>query len=170
MPRPVARCVTPLPAAVFASMAIIVCSSALARSQSLDVQERCASLARTTFEELEREAKANQSKLLGENSSGASYQSHYNVKLHRCFMFVSKSEVFSEVGIASHTWFLIDAVERRFLGAYTEGKVIDSERAKRTGQRNSLVPTCELTPTFGQKSLCKTREEFDAFVAGYMDE
>jgi hypothetical protein len=118
-------------------MAIIFCSSSLARSQSLDVQERCASLARATFEELEQEYKANKSKsvgeLLGEISLGSRYQSHYNAKLHRCFVFVSRSEGFSAVGTASLGWFLIDAVERRFLGTYTEGKVIDSERAKQTG-------------------------------------
>ena len=150
-----------------ALLGVVVCTT-LAHSQSLDLQERCASLARKTFEDFENEAKANQSNLLGTKISGADYQTHYNTKLKKCMILIAQSLDFSAVGTASNLWFLEDAIERRGFATYSEGKLVDPELAKQTGQRNLQI--CELTPSGRQKTLCKTREEFDAFVAEYMEE
>jgi hypothetical protein len=155
-------------AIVFALMAIPA-SVTLAHAQPLDLQERGATLARKAFEELDNEAKTNQSKLLGEIISGADYKSHYNAKLEKCMMLITRSEVFSDVGVAWKQWFLVDAIERRYFATYAEGKLIDPELAKRTGQRNVETPSCELTPSIRQKTICKTRAEFEAFVAEYME-
>lgn len=167
MPVFTARCVLPLRATAFALLGVLACAT-LAHAQSLDMQARCASLARKTFEDFENEAKANQTALLGESHGSADYQTHYNTKLKKCMMLITRSQVFSAVGTAWTFWFLEDAVERRFFATYSEARLLDPELAKRTGQRN--LPICELTPSVRQKTLCKTREEFDAFVAEFMEE
>jgi len=116
----------------------------LAHSQPLNLQERCASLARKTFDDFENEAKANQTNLLGEIISAADYQTHYNTKLKKCMMLIARSEVFSGVGTAFKEWFLVDAIERRYFATYAERKLVDPELA-RAVQRSILSPLCNMS-------------------------
>ena len=59
---------------------------------------------------------------------------------------------------------LTDAYERRVYAIYIW---IGQENKK-----HSEVPpiVCELIPSIADKRNCTSREEFDAFVAGYMEE
>lgn len=150
-------------------VAFMACEMSAARSQSsLDQQAQCAALAKKSFEEFESEAKANAEKLLGERILGADYQSHYNSRLEKCFMLINQASNLSAIGTILHQYFLLDAIERRYYGSYGFNQVADRSLAERTGQ--TKYEWCELEPTMGQKTVCKTRKEFDAFVAKYMDE
>ena len=76
-------------------------------------------------------------------------QSHFNAKLNKCFMSVSLSH--SGGGI----WkFLIDAFEQK--------KYADFMRT----DKNQI--SCKLTPLGEDERTCKSENEFDAFVAGYL--
>jgi len=60
--------------------------------------------------------------------------------------------------------YLSDAYERRI---YAEYLWFSHE----TKQYWEVPPsTCELIPSLREKKHCNSREEFDAFVAGYMEE
>ncbi len=86
------RYVLPMATAVFA-LGVIACTT-LAHSQPLDLQEKCASQARKTFEELEIEKDKTQAEineLLGGKPAGSTYQSHYNTKLKRCLVLIERS-------------------------------------------------------------------------------
>ena len=144
---------------VFTLICTIACAN-VARSQSLDLQERCASQARKAFQELENDFKTESAdKTLGTVHGTNNYQSHYNTKLKRCLMLINRSDYFSAVGTQSNQWFLVDANERRFYATYGESKL-------EPGRTEAHPPTCELTPSIRQKTLCKTREEFDGFCCG----
>ena len=59
---------------------------------------------------------------------------------------------------------LMDAFERRDYGSY----LWSSRQDKKYWE---VPPTsCELVPSLRAKHYCKSREEFDAFVADYMEE
>jgi hypothetical protein len=161
-------------AAVFTLMAAIAWGMTFARSQPLDLQDKCASQARKSFQELLDEIKAVNSKvlqLLGGELSSSTYQSHYNAKLNRCLMLMT---VFYNYPGDQHNAvdvFLLDANERRFYATYGEKMSYEAALAEHTGKKVSGdVVVCELTPSLRQKTLCKTRVEFDGFVAGYMEE
>lgn len=162
MPAFTAKCVLRLPATAFALLGVLVSVTTLAHSQSpLDMQERCASLARKGFEDFENEAKAIDNEARANHQTigtwTSDYQSHYNTRLNKCLMLISRT------GSALKAWVLVDAIERHVFAAYSE--LADTEIAKQAGRR-----WCLLEPSFRQSTRCKTREEFDAFVAEYMDE
>jgi hypothetical protein len=71
----------------------------------------------------------------------ASYKNHYNVKLKRCFILESWRR----------EQILFDADKR----AYAE---------------SSTTGLCKLTPPNEQEKNCKSRKDFDAFVAKYMND
>ena len=126
-------------------------------AQTLDLQERCASLARKAFNEDEASIAAAISK------SGSpkidlppnSYQGHYNSKLDRCFMLVSRTWTTSSRGKNGRTIYLVDAIEGRTYAYYQE-----PEEEK---------PSCTLYPPFTKVTYCETSAEFNEFVAGYME-
>lgn len=146
-----------LAAMMFALICTFTCTT-FARSQSLDLQEQCASQARKTFGELKSEYQAVQSPLLLEPGVvDGDYQSHYNTKLKRCLILITLSGSYStDIIVFYSQWFLVDANERRYYAYYYESK--------------SSAVRCELTPSFVQNLPCKTREDFDAFVAPYMED
>jgi hypothetical protein len=56
---------------------------------------------------------------------------------------------------------LHDAVERRWLASYTQ----------LTKERKEYLLNCELKPTSQEKeTICKSKQEFDAFVSKYMEQ
>src|SRR6516165_12782808 len=56
---------------------------------------------------------------------------------------------------------LHDAVERRWLASYTQ----------LTKERKEYLLNCELKPTSQKKeTICKSKQEFDAFVSKYMEQ
>jgi hypothetical protein len=147
--------------AIVASLAIVT-SGTLARSQSIDLQEKCASQARMAYQESEREDRG-QSRMLGALATGSSaYQSHYNAKLQKCLMLIDQTQAVGDQASTGAT--LTDANERRVYAVYIW---LGSENEK----HSELPPiVCELIPSFGDRRICTSREEFDAFVAPYMRE
>jgi hypothetical protein len=57
---------------------------------------------------------------------------------------------------------MVDANERRTYAVYIETQLAAEPKPK--------LDVCELVPGMRLKTVCKTRDEFDAFVAGYMEE
>jgi hypothetical protein len=148
---------------LFVIMGFVACGT-VARSQSLDVQERCASEARKAFHELEDENKAkyNESTLVDKGASD--YQSHYNKKLDRCLMLINRRSVLplsTNLSDQQRQSVLVDANERRYYASYVETQLAAETKSK--------IDTCELIPGMRRKSVCTTREEFDAFAATYLE-
>jgi hypothetical protein len=71
----------------------------------------------------------------------ASYKNHYNVKLDRCFILESWRR----------EQILFDADKRAYAELNTTG-------------------LCKLTPPNEQEKNCKSKKDFDAFVAKYMND
>ena len=84
----------------------------------------------------------------------ADYHSHYSTRLRQCLMLVEESA--SKNGGLERVSFIVDIPEQREYAYYLAD--------------NNEVVVCELKPTVIQQTLCKTRDEFDNFVAAYMDE
>jgi hypothetical protein len=132
-----------------------------AHSQTLDQQERCAQQARRAFQEIQAEAKIT-SKQWGSQEISSDHQSHYNTKSGKCLMLVETTTSHTG-GETSMSAYLMDANERRQYASYLW--------ISRKGKKYWEVPptSCELTPSLKEKKLCRSREEFDEFVAGYME-
>jgi hypothetical protein len=132
-----------------------------AHGQTLDQQERCAQQARRAFQEIQAEAKAADKKF-GSHEVSSDYQSHYNTKIGKCLMFVESMGSLAG-GEMSTTAYLIDANERRQYAFY----LWLSKKDKKYWE----VPpsSCDLTPSLKEKKFCTSREEFDEFVAAYME-
>jgi hypothetical protein len=149
--------------ALFVVMGFVVCGTT-ARSESLGIQERCASEARKAFQELEDENKSkyNQSTLV---QGGASdYQSHYNKKLDRCLILINRRLVLplaTDLSDQQRQSVLVDANERRYYANYVETQLVAETKPK--------IETCELMPGMRRKTVCTTRAEFDAFAATYLE-
>jgi hypothetical protein len=131
-----------------AAIVIMFATSALA--QSLQEQEMCAKQARAAFNEEKREGLSD-------------YQNHFNTKLKKCLMLIETTA--ADGGRPHVSAMLIDANERRVYAAYYWYNA--------HGKKYWEVPptSCELDIHLsGQKTICSSREEFDAFVARYMEE
>ena len=57
---------------------------------------------------------------------------------------------------------MVDANERRFYAFYVETQLAAETAPK--------LDRCELVPGMRLKTTCQSREEFDAFVASYMEQ
>ncbi len=142
-------------------LAVGLVYSPLAHAQSLDQQERCAHQARRSFQEIDTQSRV-EGKQLGMNRVSGDYQSHYNTKMGKCFMLVETTDMLGSQ--SSTTAYLMDANERRQYAIYLW--------ISRQDKKYWEVPptTCELTPNLREKKFCTSREDFDAFVANYMEE
>lgn len=94
-----------------------------------------------------------------ELSAGAasSYQSHYNAKQGKCFMAIESAR------LGTTFRFLLDAHEQRLYAQY----MWVPDKIKKYWE----VPPklCKLTVSSTDETQCKTEEEYNAFVAGYME-
>jgi len=127
-----------------------------AYAQPLDLQATCAAQARKAFHEFEREWKTDPKAF---KPLSTDYQSHYNTKLKKCLMLITMMGNQSQTSV-----YLSDAYERRIYASY----LWFSHEIKEYWEVSPS--TCELIPSLRQKKTCKDREEFDAFVANYMEE
>jgi hypothetical protein len=151
-------------AAFFVMIAFAVCATP-AHSQSLDLQERCAAEAGNTFRQLqdENDAKYNPSTLI--QKSVDNFQSHYNARLNRCLLLINRVAVLplsTNLSNQQRQSVLVDANERRYYATY-----IETQLAEETKPR---IDRCELRSTMRTKTVCSSRDEFDAFVAAYLEE
>jgi hypothetical protein len=147
---------------VLAVLGIISCSTS-SHGQPLDLQATCAAQAKKAFDDWESKFQKG-ADAAGEKYKTVSrnYQSYYNSKLNKCFVLVETNRMLGEDSITSV--YLADPYERRtyadYLWIWRENK----------GYSETPPSKCELVPSLREKRDCKTREEFDAFVAGYMEE
>ena len=150
--------------AALASIGVIV-SSTVVHSQSREQQEQCALQAQNTHQDLVAEYKL-KSKRLGRfqpKAVSSNYRSYYNTKLKRCLILIDTTRVLENKSANSVR--LRDTSEQRRTYAY----YLSVSRENEPHSERSPT-TCELTPTFRKTTICKSREEFDSFVAKYMAE
>jgi hypothetical protein len=141
---------------------LAIFAASAGHAQSLDQQERCANQAKRSFQEIQARDLAEQKQIGVGQRASADYQSHYYTKTSNCLMLVETTDMLA--GTQSNTAYLIDANERRQYATY----VWMSRKDKKYWE---VPPTaCELVPSLREKKSCKAREEFDAFVAEYMEE
>jgi hypothetical protein len=139
----------------------IVSCATLAHSQTLDFQAMCATQARKAFQEWEIE-RTESAKKFGSTVVSSDYQSHYNTKLKKCLILIQATTTRGDqVSTSVH---LSDAYERREYAFY----LWISKQDKKYWEVSPS--SCELIPSLRQKTSCTTREEFDNFVAQYMEE
>lgn len=148
------------------ALAIFLCllvSAHVVNAQSLDQQERCAQQAKRAYAELDAQNRSEMQKMgIGMNRLSSDYQSHYNVKLGKCLMLVETVDMLGSQ--STTTAYVMDANERRQYATFMW--------ISREGKKYWEIPPsmCELTPNLREKRFCKTREEFDEFVAPYMEQ
>lgn len=143
--------------------AVIWSFAPIAHAQSLDQQARCAQQAARAFAELDAENRADMQKMgTGRSRISGDYQSHYNVKLGKCLMFVETTDMLGAQFVTSA--YVRDAYERRQYATY----VWMSSDVKKYWEVPPIA--CEIRPSLHDKRLCKTREEFDELAAPYMEE
>jgi hypothetical protein len=136
----------------------IIASGVMARGQSLQEQGVCAKQAQRTFQEDWQKPQ------LPANFTTVSqnYQSHFNTKLRKCLVLIECTLSEGKELITSAQ--LMDAYERRMYASYFR----TSNQSEEFWQ--VITSNCEITPSFHEKTHCTSREEFDAFVAKYMEE
>ncbi len=120
------------------------------KKADLELQEQCAKQAREEFQRV------------GWSNDDTQLTNHYNEKLNRCFMLIEKYDP-RATGVLWRTKVLTDAYEGKTIGLF----VWHSEKDKKYWE----VPPfqCEMTPPSGEKTFCKSEEEFDEFVKTYME-
>jgi hypothetical protein len=116
---------------------------------TFDLQEKCAAQAARMFHDWGYDA--NESKTIN------SYQNHYSQTFRKCFISIDL------VGFPTTNKFLVDLYEQRTYASYTW--IADKEK------KYWEVPPrmCTLVSPLGNETFCKSQEEYDAFVATYME-
>jgi hypothetical protein len=150
-------------ASVLAIVSLVLWSD-LTASQPLELQAMCAAQAQKAFQEWENESREANGRLFGNTfttiSSG--HQSHYNMKLKRCLLLIEEvSELNGQIATSAN---LIDAFERRLYASF----LWVTHENKYYWEVSPIE--CELAASYRQRKNCTTREEFDSFVAEYMEE
>jgi len=125
------------------------------KRDNLDLQAKCAAQAEKVFHQLGwREDRPT-------NDTFASYQSHYNAARDKCFMTLATAGFTNGRGTDYRS--LFDAYEQRDYAEYqwiSDPTTIPSE----------VPPTlCKLTASLNDYRLCRSEEEYNAFVAHYME-
>jgi hypothetical protein len=139
---------------------IVIASSVMAWGQSLQEQDMCAKQARSTFQEDWQNP--NEKLPANVTTVSQSYQSHFNTKLKKCLVLIECT--LSQGGELTTSAQLMDAYERRMYAYYFRSSNLTEEFWQ------AITSNCEMTRSFQEKTHCTSREEFDAFVAKYMEE
>ena len=124
------------------------------RLDHLKLDERCAAEAKSVFQDM-----GYKEMQTGVNTD--SWQSHYNTKLSKCFMTVERTGVSNDTQFVSRI--LLDAFERRNYGQYTW----TSRKDKKYWEVPPML--CVLTESAMSEQICKSEEEYKAFVAKYIE-
>jgi hypothetical protein len=135
---------------VATGIAIVIAASAtMAKGQSLQEEANCAQQAKAAFQDYKE----------GAPPGFSDYQNHYNKTLNKCFILINqKSKLNGQPVMVTE---LYDAVERRWLASYTQ----------LTKEGKEYLLNCELKPTSQEKeTICKSKQEFDAFVSKYIEQ
>lgn len=132
--------------------AVLLAGAIPARSQTLDDQERCAAQAKRAFEKYQVAVQKHK------KAASIEYESHYNTKIGKCFMLGQNQGPNG----ARSAW-LLDAYEGRRYAFYFWVPI--------EVEKYSEIPpaVCELRPSRLERKTCADRNEFDDFVADYME-
>jgi hypothetical protein len=120
---------------------------------------------RPAFQELENEnrEKYNPSTLV--QNIASKYQNHYNTKLDRCLLLIRRVLVLplaTNLSDQQRQMILIDANEKRPYATFVETQLATEMRPR--------IDKCELAPDIRLKMACSARNDFDAFVARYLEQ
>ncbi|HXM83543.1 MAG TPA: hypothetical protein VN929_16655 [Burkholderiales bacterium] len=126
-----------------------------AAREGLEQQQKCALQAEKIFGQLGYKLNDPRSKIF------ASLQSHYSAKQNKCFMTVETTDM--GTGTLANTKYLFDAFEQR---GYAEYMWI-ADKVKKYWEVPPI--TCKLTPSSANERICKSEDEYKAFVATYME-
>jgi hypothetical protein len=121
-----------------------------ASAQSLEQQALCAKQAKIALQEYEDDNR----KLSPNLNQHSEYQSHYNTKLDKCLINI-QTMIFGDNNITTSV-LLMDAFEQRVYASYVWA--------------SPQVNSCDLILSSQDQRTCSSKEDFDAFVAKYMEE
>jgi hypothetical protein len=136
----------------------LLLTATAASAQSLEQQAICAKQAKIAFEDYN----ADYTNYKIPKPATIDYHSHYNTKLNKCLIDIEGTEPIGQELITSAI--LMDAFKRRVYASY--------QWSTKPNKKYWEVPPiiCELTPTSHEKTNCSSKDEYDAFVAKYMEE
>jgi hypothetical protein len=127
---------------------------ASSQAQSLDQQERCARQALEAFQGY-----------LDRPGFFSDYEEHYNTKLGKCLVFVRGQERIDSRPLKDRYPLINDWITFAYLWDVNEAHAYAEFWAQ-----GRVVTACGLKPSLRVTRECKSREEFDAFVASYMEQ
>ena len=140
-------------------IAIMVLASGMARGQSLEQLEKCATEAQKTFQVDSYKDRVEFGQC-GMKTISDGYQSFYNTKINRCLILRTKTFDFrGEIATSKH---LYDANERSEYAWY----LWTTQKDKKFWGVKPI--DCEFITTYGQQRFCTSDVEFGAFVMEYM--
>jgi hypothetical protein len=135
--------------AVLVCAFFILAAVTVAHAQSLQEQTICASQAGKAY-------RADYvAPVPGMKLETSNFQSHYNTKLNKCLMLTNQIIEYS--GQTTMTAQLSDVIERHVFADYS------------LNMKNNIM-VCQLTPTLDKTMNCSSRDEFNSFVAKYMEQ
>jgi len=143
---------------VWASFTAIVIATGSVRGQSLDDQAICAKQAKVAFDGYYG-SRGSAVKPISVN-----YRSRYNPKLNRCFVSIQTSDMVGNQIVTGAV--LIDAFEQRIYASYS----FTSPEPNKTYVGIGPQLSCILAPLGQSQTHCSSRDEYDAFVAPYMEQ
>lgn len=124
--------------------------------ENLQLQEKCAEQAKKVFHALGY-------KDVQQGLNTDAYQSHYNTKLGKCFMAVESTNMTTTPGTLFINRVLLDAFEQREYAEYTWMSRNDKKYWE-------VPPTiCKLIESSTSEQICKSEDEYKAFVAKYVE-
>jgi hypothetical protein len=132
----------------------------LSRHEALELQKECGMQAAKAFKQAGWK--------VGEptNGSTASFESHYNLGMNKCFMLLRILTVSPATGTKSiASTVLLDAYEQR---EYAELNITDlGWMGDPVGHRH--IATCALMPPDDSQRTCRSEAEYASFVERYME-
>jgi hypothetical protein len=120
----------------------------------LELSGRCAMQSEKTFQALGYRRDGVQPPGSNTGPEGVTLENHYNQRLNKCFMLIVQAGYTKKF---YEQRFLLDAFEGRAYGDYF-----------RNGSGQEAQVVCTLTPIGEPQRHCRSEEEFNAFVATYM--
>ena len=119
--------------------------------ERLEFQEKCAFQAEKIF------------RAMGYKLEADTLQSHYHPKKGHCFMLMAPFPTTDPDGSIFTFKYLLDAYEQKSLAEYAW----KSQSGKPYSEVHPFL--CKLLRSSGEETICKSNEEFEQFVATYME-